>query len=142
MAITKPQMLAARKRAQELKSHVPKVVSARFDATHRLLVIGFENGAFVSLPSSVLQGVDRAHAQDMRVIEVSPSGYGIHIPAIDADFHVPALLQGVFGTSAWMTERSRKGGQSSSAAKQAAAKANGKLGGRPRKKKEALEDAA
>lgn len=75
----------------------------------------------------------QGRAKSLSVIRISPSGYGIHFPKLDVDLYLPALIQGIFGTRAWMAERGRKGGQAVSKAKKAAARANGKLGGRPRK---------
>ncbi|WP_137180582.1 DUF2442 domain-containing protein [Roseomonas sp. AR75] len=39
------------------------------------------------------------------MIEVEALGLGIHFPRLDADFHVPALLEGVLGWKAWMIAR-------------------------------------
>jgi hypothetical protein len=39
------------------------------------------------------------------VIEISPSGLGLNFPALDADLYVPALLQGLLGSQAWMSQR-------------------------------------
>jgi len=48
---------------------------------------------------------------------------------------VPGLLMGVFGTRAWMaSELARRAGQAKSPAKAAAARVNGRKGGRPRRK--------
>jgi hypothetical protein len=35
-------------------------------------------------------------------IEISPSGLGLHFPAIDADLYLPALLDGFLGSRRWM----------------------------------------
>ena len=43
-------------------------------------------------------------------MEVSPTGLGLHWQKLDADLSVPALLQGLFGTKAWMSELERLGG--------------------------------
>jgi hypothetical protein len=67
-------------------------------------------------------------------IEISPSGFGIHFPKLDADLYLPAILHGFLGSRKWMASRlGQAGGKSRSAAKQKASRANGKLGGRPRK---------
>ncbi|MBQ1763160.1 MAG: DUF2442 domain-containing protein, partial [Aquincola sp.] len=67
-------------------------------------------------------------------IEVSPSGLGLHVPALDADLYLPALLDGFFGSRKWMAASlGQAGGRASTQAKAAASRANGKLGGRPRK---------
>jgi hypothetical protein len=68
------------------------------------------------------------------------NGLGLHWPMLDADLYVPALVKGILGTKQWMTQIGAVGGSASTVAKAAAARANGKLGGRPRKPR-ALETA-
>ena len=69
--------------------------------------------------------------------EISPSGLGIHFPRLDADLYIPALLEGFLGSKRWMASQMGKvGGKVSSDAKTAAARKNGKLGGRPKKIKD------
>jgi hypothetical protein len=64
----------------------------------------------------------------------APSGFGIHFPVLDADLYVPGILEGFLGSKRWMASRlGQLGGQSRSRAKRAASRANGRLGGRPRK---------
>jgi hypothetical protein len=54
---------------------------------------------------------------------------------LDASIYIPGLLQGLTGTKRWMAQQlGREGGKARSAAKAASSAANGKLGGRPRKK--------
>lgn len=133
MATTKRQRQAARSRAQDLKSHVPQAAGATYNPDSGLVCILLSNGVVIGLPAAQTQGLETASAKSLSVIRISPSGYGIHFPKLDVDLYLPALMEGIFGTRAWMAERGRKGGQAVSKAKKAAARANGKLGGRPRK---------
>ena len=72
------------------------------------------------------QGLEHAKAADLAEIELSPSGFGIHFPRLNADFYVPALLEGFLGSRKWMAARmGEAGGKSRSKAKKAAARANG-----------------
>ena len=60
------------------------------------------------------------------------AGLGLHWPVLDADIYVPALLAGVFGSRSWMASvLGAKGGKASTPEKAAAARANGRKGGRP-----------
>ncbi len=82
-----------------------------------------------------VEGLEHATPDQLNEIEISPSGYGIHFPQLDADVYLPSLLEGVFGSERWMTSRMGKlGGSSRSAAKTLAARQNGKSGGRPKQK--------
>ncbi|NUS60661.1 MAG: DUF2442 domain-containing protein [Lysobacter sp.] len=73
-------------------------MAARYDAATKALVVQLEEGVYVGFPTAALQGMENAKAQTMRRIEISPSGYGIHVPALDADVYLPALLERIFGT--------------------------------------------
>src|SRR5262249_36711137 len=86
--------------------------------------------------SSLSSNMENAKPSDLDVIEISPSGFGLHFPKLDADVWVPALLEGVFGSTRWMAARlGARGGRVKSRAKARAVRANGRLGGRPRKKR-------
>jgi hypothetical protein len=81
------------------------------------------------------EGLENASPAQLDPIEISPSGFGIHFPKLDADLYVPALLEGFLGSQKWMASRlGSTGGRSRSVAKTSAAKKNGRLGGRPKKK--------
>ena len=61
------------------------------------------------------------------------AGLGLYWPDLDVDLYVPHLIKGVFGSKRWMAQIGAVGGRVSSPAKAVAARANGRLGGRPRK---------
>jgi hypothetical protein len=133
MAMTNRQMHSAGDRAQERKHHIPQATGAAYHPDTGLVCIQLSNGVVIGLPATHTQGLETADSTSMSEICISPSGYGIHFPKLDVDLYLPALMEGIFGTKAWMAERGRKGGQAATTAKQAASRANGKLGGRPRK---------
>ncbi len=110
----------------------PHAVSARF--ARGKVTIQLSNGAEFAFPPEIAQGLEGATPAELSQIELSPSGLGLHFPAIDADLYLPGLLGGVFGSRQWMAAQlGREGGKARTAAKGAAARENGKLGGRPRK---------
>lgn len=56
---------------------------------------------------------------------------------MDADLYLPTLLEGFLGSKRWLAaEIGRLGGSTSTEAKAAAARQNGKPGGRPKKVKD------
>ena len=78
--------------------------------------------------------MEHAGAPQLDEIEITPSGFGLHFPRLDADIYVPGLLEGFLGSKKWMAARlGQLGGQSRSRAKKSASRANGRLDGRPRK---------
>ncbi|MGO9259222.1 MAG: DUF2442 domain-containing protein [Bryobacteraceae bacterium] len=124
----------ANQRAKGLEGSVPRVVSAHYDRKAGRVVIQLNSKLIVSFSPGDVEGLEDAKASQLSEIEISPSGFGLHFPAVDADLYVPGLLDGILGSKKWMASRlGQIGGQSRSRAKKAASRANGKLGGRPRK---------
>jgi len=122
----------ANRRARNLRASVPRAVSARFDRRTGRVVIGLSSGLEVGFLPEKAEGLEKASAADLEKIEITPSGYGIHFPKLDADLYLPALLQGFYGSKKWMAAGlGRLGGASRSHAKVSASRKNGKLGGRP-----------
>jgi hypothetical protein len=112
----------------------PRAVRARYDRRRGRILIHFSTGLDVSFSPRDAQGLEKAGAAQLEQIEISPSGYGIHFPKIDADLYLPAVLLGFLGSRNWIAGRlGALGGKSRSAAKVAAARRNGRRGGRPRK---------
>ena len=123
----------ANRRAREMRTSVPRAVTARFDRRTGRVVIGLSSGLEVGFLPENAEGLEKASAAELEKIEITPSGYGIHFPKLDADLYLPALSQGFYGSKKWMAVGlGRLGGASRSRAKVSASRKNGKLGGRPR----------
>ena len=133
----------ANKRGKELRKSFPHAVSAHFDAVSGSVLIELSSKLTVSFSPQDAEGLETAKPSDLEEIEISPSGFGIHFPKLDADLYVPGLLEGFLGSKKWMAARLGKaGGESRSRAKKAASRANGRLGGRPRKGRAGAQSAA
>ena len=125
---------AANRRAKRLQSSIPRALAAHYDRTRGRIVIRLSSGLDVSFSPRDAQRLEHARPAQLESIEISPSGFGIHFPKLDADLYLPGLLEGFLGSRRWMASRlGQIGGKSRSSAKRAAAKVNGKLGGRPKK---------
>ncbi len=125
---------AANDRASARLSKTPTAIAARYDRRIGRLVIDLSSGLSVAFKPHDAQGLERAKPEHLGKIEISPSGLGLHFPALDADLYLPSILEGFLGSRRWMAEQlGRAGGQARSEAKAAAVRANGKLGGRPKK---------
>ena len=123
-------------RGERRHSTEPAVVTARYDRGRDRVVIELSSGYEVAFAPGRAQGLERAKPSELDVIEISPSGFGLHFPKLDADLWLPALLEGAFGSRQWIAARlGARGGRAKSKAKARAARANGKRGGRPRKTK-------
>lgn len=61
-------------------------------------MIELSSRLIVSLSPSDVEGIEHATPSQLSEIEISPSGFGIRFPAVDADLYVPALLKGFLGS--------------------------------------------
>ena len=133
--VTHEEFTKANERAKELESRVPKAVSAKYDRHIRRVVVQLNSNLGIFFSPRDAEGLEHATPEQLTEIEISPSGYGLHFPKLDADLYLPALLKGIFGSERWMASHmGMRGGRSRSAAKTMAARENGKKGGRPRLK--------
>ena len=116
----------------------PHAVAVSYDSRHDRVVIELSSRLHISFSPRDAQGLEHATRAQLSAIEISPSGLGIHFPKLDADFYLPALLEGFLGSRNWMAARlGAAGGKARTIAKRSAARANGALGGRPRIKRAA-----
>jgi uncharacterized protein RhaS with RHS repeats len=127
------QFAAAEERGRAMLETQPRAQAVRYDAANDRVVVDLTNGATFAFPPALAQDLAGASAEDLAQAKISGAGFGLYWPTLDADLWVPGLMEGTFGTKAWMSELARRAGSVKSAAKAAAARENGKKGGRPRK---------
>jgi hypothetical protein len=124
----------ASRKGRKLQSETPRALGARYDRRIGRIVIQLSTGVDIAFSPRDAEGLEKATPAQLAKVEISPSGFGIHFPRIDADLYLPGLLMGFLGSRNWMAARlGALGGRSRSAAKRAAAKKNGRRGGRPKK---------
>lgn len=132
--VTRKQFDEATARAAARRKTAPVAIKARYDRRVGRIVVGLSTGLEIAFPPKAAQGLEKAQPKDLDQIEISPSGLGLHFPKLDADLFLPGLLEGLLGSRRWMASQlGRQGGKKRSMAKAEASRANGKLGGRPRK---------
>lgn len=107
--------------------------SVVYEPRLRRLRIELFSGVGVSVPVRKIQGLEHASPAIIKTVKITGKGYGLVWPGLDLDVSVSDLVAGLFGTRAWMRALARQGGRATSSAKAAAARINGKKGGRPRK---------
>jgi len=124
----------ANARGQKVLANTPTAVAARYDRRVGRIVIALSSGLEIGFKPHDAQGLEAARPAQLADIEISPSGLGLHFPQLDADLYLPALLHGFLGSRQWMAQAMGKiGGKAVTPQKADAARANGRLGGRPRK---------
>jgi Protein of unknown function (DUF2442) len=110
----------------------PRAARANYQARDNTLRIELTNGAEITIPVKLIPALKGASQREVREVEVLGRGGGLHWEALDVDLRVPGLVSSVFAGPEWMAELGRVGGRRSSTAKAAAARRNGRKGGRPR----------
>lgn len=121
---------AALERGRAARASEPRATAARYDRASGRVIVDLENGCTFAFPPRLAQGLEAASDDQLSAVEILGQGYGLHWEELNVDLSLPGLMAGIFGTKAWMA---RRAGQATSAAKAAAARANGAMGGRPRK---------
>ncbi|MHB1104294.1 MAG: DUF2442 domain-containing protein [Devosia sp.] len=121
---------AAEARGRLVRQAEPRASAVSYDRRQKRVAVELTNGATFAFPAQLAQGLEGASDDELASVEILGNGYGLHWEQLDVDLSIPGLLAGMFGTRSHMA---RHAGQTRSAAKAAAARANGAKGGRPRK---------
>ena len=108
--------------------------AAHYDAVRRRVVVELTNGYAFEIPIEKLPEIAAAPAGALASVEILGAGNVLHWDSLDADYSIPALVLRAVGETYAAREFARLGGRSRSRQKVAAARANGKRGGRPRLK--------
>ncbi|MEP6517229.1 DUF2442 domain-containing protein [Microcoleus vaginatus] len=127
------QIAQAKQAWKTAEATEPRAESVQYNQSEDLIVIKLKNGAIFCFPPKLAQGLEGASPEQLADVWLPPSGSSVHWESLDVDFGIPELVAGIFGTKSWMAELGRKGGQAISSSKSAAARKNGKKGGRPKK---------
>jgi hypothetical protein len=88
-------------------------------------------GHLFGFPAAGVPALRSASPDDLKKVELSPSGSGLHWETLDVDLDVPALVVSVLGQADKIRELARSAGSVTSERKAAAARVNGTKGGRP-----------
>ena len=78
------------------------------DGPH-ILIVHLSNGRRLAIPVENLQGLENASPAQLGRTEMLGIGYAFLFPDLDADFYVPALMDGVYGNKTWMEELGKRG---------------------------------
>jgi hypothetical protein len=120
---TPAELAEITRRTEERMRRQLLAVSARYDRRSGRVVIHLNSGALVGFPLSALPGLEQATPEDLGRIVVEGGGYGLRVESLDADISMPQLLADQLGSTIMKRAITRA----------KASRANGHLGGRPRK---------
>lgn len=116
----------------------PRASAVGYDASTGAVTLQLTSGIHIGIPARLIEGLQHATPIQLAAVEMDSHGYALNWEEPDVQMSVEGLLAGVFGSRRWMrqamTEFARSGGKAKTPAKRTASRANGKLGGRPRKK--------
>lgn len=115
---------AARERTE------PRAAHAEYDAERGAVLVRLTSGAWFGFSPSAVPELAGASAQDLAAVQVEDWGEALHWDALDADVSVPGIIFESLEAPAWWA---RWIAGRSTDKKAAAARENGKKGGRPRK---------
>lgn len=102
MEISEAEFERACERAAKSRAAGPYALAVEFDSGRRMIAVGLNNGAEVRFPADRLEGLAGAADADLAAVEIDPDGLGLSFPKLDADFSLPGLLAGAFGSAKWM----------------------------------------
>jgi Protein of unknown function (DUF2442) len=118
--------------AKTIDEREPRASLAFYDEPNARLIIHFLNGAIFSVPVNTIEELAPLESEVLAEVTLTPSGKGLRWDTPDIDLSITGLLLGIFGSFSWMAELGHKGGKVKTHKKAAAARENGKKGGRPR----------
>lgn len=126
----KAQIREARAEGRRANRVEPRAVKAWYDPERKLVMFELKNGCVFGFPQRLGDGIEDATPEQLAQVEVLFPGDGIGWDELDAHISVPGLLYYLLNVKEWYAKWL---GSAKSEAKAAAARENGKKGGRPRK---------
>lgn len=119
----------------------PRAKSVAYDAASGRIVVELKLGSAFAFPPDLFPELAGETPDELAKVYTTDSGDGIYWDDLDVGIEVSGILARILGDALLKSFASR-GGSSTSERKAAAARANGRKGGRPRKKRPAKEPAA
>jgi len=121
---TESEIESARSRSEARAAYYGR--SLKYD--RGIFYLALRNGLAVRIPAKMIAELATATPSQIRAVRLTPDGGTLEQCQLDVDISVPGLLRDLLGF-----DSQSRGGKARSAAKVAAARANGAKGGRPRK---------
>ena len=129
------QIPAARAQEKRERRRGLRAMSARYDSTAERVELELSNGMMFAFPVQLIRALRSLTPSELRRVQLDDSGSALRWQGSDVDLSVPGLLLASVGDVDRRRHLARLAGSTRSAAKAAAARANGALGGRPRSRR-------
>jgi hypothetical protein len=130
---TPAELEAAARLYEESERIEPRAESAHYDARNRRVVIRLRKGAAVTIPIEWIHEVAGATPRQLAEVRASRFGSAIEWESLDMHISVKGLMRDLVGITGAASVLGSEGGKAKTKVKAAAARTNGKRGGRPRK---------
>jgi hypothetical protein len=95
----------AEARSAKKQKSMPRAVKAWLDETQGCVIVELSSGRKISFDPRHTQDLQNAKLSDLREIKISPSGFGLYFPRVEADLYLPAILKGTLGSKRWSAAR-------------------------------------
>jgi hypothetical protein len=128
------QIPTARARERQERKQGLRASSARFDRATRRVVLELTNGCLFAFAVGAIPALRSASASELAMVEIDPAGGALRWDHLDVDLSVPGLLLSAVGVDERLRHFASLAGSVRSNAKARAARANGRKGGRPKRK--------
>jgi hypothetical protein len=127
------QVPAARARYEREFTAGRRAATAVYDRATGRIILELSNGCLFGFPPGSVDAIADFTPEQLALVTVMPGGSLLEWDAEDVHLSVPGLLMSSIGRAEKFSEFARLAGSTRSKAKAAAARRNGKKGGRPRK---------
>ena len=112
-----------------------------YDQTKKRYRVNLSNGVNIGFPPRLVEGLEGRSPGELGDVHFLSDGDTVEWARLDLHISLSGLMAGCFGNAAWnekivamlRKDAARRAGQGKSERKSASSKANGELGGRPKK---------
>ena len=134
IATTAAEIRALGRRARATAKSLTAIVEARYSKAQDAIVVRLNTGATFSVPRARLPGFGRIAPSALRKLEIEPPGNALWFDVPDVGVRLETLMIAAAGEGAVRSAAAQLLGSRTSSQKAVSSAANGKLGGRPRRK--------
>src|SRR5665213_288049 len=134
IATTPAEIRSAASRARAAAKSLTTIVNARYSKPHDTIIVQLNTGSTLSVPRKHLPGFERLAPADLRRPQIEAPGNSVWFDAPDVGVRLENLMIAAAGENIVRSAAAQLLGAQRSPRKAASSAANGKLGGRPRRK--------